>query len=114
MIRQCRPPCDDNNCPCRTVFFSAWAKDELQRHWNDPEALYGSLQHLLACNAAHFGWAILDRLVELEGVSERLQDVTAKVVQQVKAETIAEPTASRLGAAPSSCAAPMRITVSGR
>jgi hypothetical protein len=75
---------EDSDCPCCGIFFSEWAVQQLRLHWDKPNLLARDLRELVDEGYARFAWAMLDRLIELEGMSERVRRLSAQVVESTK------------------------------
>lgn len=73
---------DGNDCPICDYSCPDYFEGLLRVHWNKPDLLFQDILEALKNGSAFWVWGHLNRLVEIEGRSERIKKITEQVSRQ--------------------------------
>ncbi len=83
-FREIKPSAEDYSCSCCDLFWPGWAEQQLQQHADKPNLLYRDLREIIEEGFARYGWGLLNRLIDLEGFSERARKAGEIMTKQTK------------------------------
>ena len=75
---------EDYSCACCDLFWPGWAEQQLERHRDKPNMLYRDLREIIEQGFARYGWGLLNRLIDLEGFTERARTAAGIMTRQTK------------------------------
>ena len=84
MFKKIKSSSEDFSCYCCNNTMPDFIGQDLEQHGDKPNLLYRDLRQWIEDGFARFAWPLLERLLHIEGPSERVTHARDAMIAQIR------------------------------